>query len=91
MDLIALLVSSLDSLISRGDTITESLSAGVTELRTATRQSAGAGQVIRLLASESQPVDGIRGLLKALKDPDVSRTIGFVVTAAKTLGKELDK
>ena len=42
-------------------------------------------------ASDRTRISGIRGLLRALKDPDVSRFLGFVVSIAKSFGAELDK
>lgn len=41
--------------------------------------------------AESAKPGGIRGLLKAVKDPEVSRTLGFVVAIAKAFGRQLDK
>jgi uncharacterized protein YjgD (DUF1641 family) len=35
------------------------------------------------------PVTGIRALLRALKDDDVSRALGWVLAIAKNLGQEL--
>jgi uncharacterized protein YjgD (DUF1641 family) len=35
-------------------------------------------------------VTGVVGLVRALKDPDVSRALGFVLSIAKALGKKLD-
>lgn len=139
VDLLAVLVSGLDGLVSRSDTITESLIDGVTELRAAgepaqqnaARLLATAQQLSKLTpvlldklpvleallgsdladprligvastasravitgAEQAQhgdhKVSGIRGLLRALKDPDVSRALGFVLCIAKALGKELD-
>lgn len=42
-------------------------------------------------AAERNKIGGIRGLLKAVKDPEVSRALGFVVSIAKAFGKQLDK
>jgi Protein of unknown function (DUF1641) len=138
-DLLALLVSGLDGLISRGDTITDSLAEGVSELRAvgdpalanatklaSTAKQLGAlapplleklpvlealldsdladPQVIELASMASRAVikgaeqahrtdlkvTGIVGLVRALKDPDVSRALGFVLSIAKALGQELD-
>ncbi len=138
-DLLAVLVTGLDALISRGDTITDSVAGGVRELRAAGEQpEADAVRTVRALqqlsalgpplldklpvlenllgsdladprvidiastasraivrgagqAGTTQPrITGIRALLRALKDPDVSRALGFVMSVAKALGKELD-
>jgi Protein of unknown function (DUF1641) len=138
-DLLAVLVTGLDGLVSRSDTITESLIDGVTELRAAGEPArAGAAQlvttaqqlgtltpalldklpvleallgsdladpkVIELASMASRAVvsgagqaerselkvSGVIGLLRALRDPDVSRALGFVLSIAKALGKELD-
>jgi hypothetical protein len=139
-DLLALLVSALDGLLSRGDTITDSLADGMSELRAAgeptrvsatslvaTAQQLGAiapplldrlpaleallgsdladpkvievaGLAARAVTTgaEQAPGDdfkvtGVVGLLRALKDPDVSRALGFMLSIAKALGQELDK
>jgi len=116
-DLLAVVVTGLDGLVSRGDTIAESLASGAVELRTA--QSAGNGELGQLLlalrqltrpevvdvvgaasravaagsrqtAADRTRISGIRGLLRAIKDPDVSRFLGFVVSIAKAFGSELD-
>lgn len=116
--LLAVLVSGLDGLITRGDTITESLASGAVELRAA--QSAGTGELGQLLvalrqltrpevvdvvgaasravaagshqtAADRTRISGIRGMLRAIKDPDVSRTLGFAVSIAKAFGRELGK
>ena len=138
-DLLAILVSGLDALVSRSDTITESFADGVSELRAvgeparvnATQLAATAKQlsalapplldklpvleallssdladpkVIELASMASRAVTrgaeqadrgdlrvtGVVGLLRALKDPDVSRALGFVLSIAKALGKELE-
>jgi uncharacterized protein YjgD (DUF1641 family) len=113
-DLLALLISGLDGLVSRSDTITESLADGVSELRavseptrvnaaqlvaTAKQLSALAPPLIEklpvleaLLGSDlaDLKVTGVVGLVRALRDPDVSRALGFVLSIAKALGKELD-
>ena len=138
-DLLAVLVTGLDALISRGDTITDSLAGGVRELRAAGEQPqadavrlVGALQQLSALgpplldklpvlenllgsdladprvidiastasraivrgaeqAGTTQPrISGIRALLRALKDPDVSRALGFVMSVAKALGRELN-
>jgi hypothetical protein len=138
-DLLAILVSGLDGLVSRSDTITESLIDGVTELRAAGEPArSNAAQLLAtaqqlttltpalldklpvletLLGSDladSRVIDvastasraviagaeqaqrgdlkvsGVRALLRALKDPDVSRALGFVLSIAKALGKELN-
>jgi Protein of unknown function (DUF1641) len=139
-DLLAVLVSGLDELVSRGDTIAESFADSVSELRAAgqparssaaqlvtTAQQLGtltpalvgklpvleallssdlaapelievAGMASRAVitgADQAQVSDlkvtGVVGLLRALKDPDVSRALGFVLSIAKALGKELNK
>jgi hypothetical protein len=138
-DLLAILVTGLDALISRGDTITDSLAGGVRELRAAGEQTqTDAARMVTALqqlsalapplldklpvlenllgsdladprvidiassasraivkgadqAQATQPkITGIRALLRALKDPDVSRALGFVMSIAKALGKELN-
>jgi hypothetical protein len=101
-DLLALLVSGLDGLVSRGDTITDSLADGVSELlgsdlvdpkvieiaALASRAvSTGAEQASR----RDLRVTGVVGLVRALKDPDVSRALGFALSIAKALGRELDQ
>ncbi len=138
-DLLAVLVSGLDGLVSRSETITDSLIDGVSELRAAGQPArTNAAQLITtaqqlstltpalldklpvleaLLGSDladpkvielaslaaraatsgaeqapqaSIKVSGVRSLLRALKDPDVSRALGFVLSIAKALGKELN-
>ena len=139
-DLLAVLVSGLDELVSRGDTIAESFADSVSELRAAgqparssaaqlvtTAQQLGtltpalvdklpvleallssdlaAPELIEVASMASRAVitgadqaqvsdlkvTGVVGLLRALKDPDVSRALGFVLSIAKALGKELNK
>jgi hypothetical protein len=139
-DLLAVLVSGLDSLVSRSETITDSLIGGVTELRAAgeparasaaqlvtTAQQLGtltpalldklpvleallgsdladprvievasmASRAVTVGADQAErsglKVSGVRAILRALKDPDVSRALGFLLGIAKALGKELDK
>ncbi len=138
-DLLAILVTGLDGLISRGDTIADALADGVAEIRLAGERTgldtaktasslrqvaASAPRLIdklpviedllgsdiadpRLIdivsavsraavrgAEQAQSTDlkvtGLRALLRALKDPDVSRALGFVLSIAKALGAELD-
>jgi hypothetical protein len=138
-DLLAILVAGLDGLISRGDTITDALADGVSELRLAGEQTrldtAKVVSSLRQVAVAAPPlldklpvlenllgsdladprvidvagamsraairgaeqaqsadlrVTGLRSLLRALKDPDVSRALGFVLSIAKALGQELD-
>lgn len=109
-DLLALLVSGLDGLLSRGDTITDSLADGAGELRAAVLEAligsdladpkvieisglasravtAGAEQAAR----NDLRVTGVVGLARALRDPDVSRALGFALSIAKALGRELDQ
>ncbi len=137
-DLLAVLVTGLDALVSRSDTITDSLASGVSELRAAgepTRASAAqlattarqlsalapplldklpvleallgsdladpkvidvastASRAVVAGAEQAQANDlkisGVRALLRALRDPDVSRALGFVFAIAKALGTEL--
>lgn len=136
-DLLAVLVSGLSGLVSRGDTITDSISDGVVELRgvagadgmpdlgtlIATVQrltglvgplgdilptiehlmtsdladprvvdvaSMASRAVVRGAASTDYPqVSGPLSLLRALKDDDVSRGLGFALAIAKSLGQEL--
>lgn len=139
-DLLAVLVSGLDSLVSRSETITDSLIGGVTELRAAgeparsnaaqlvtTAQQLGtltpaildklpvleallgsdladprviefasvASRAVTVGAEQAESADlkvsGVRAIMRAVKDPDVSRALGFVFAVAKALGKELDK
>jgi len=40
-------------------------------------------------AAGGTKIGGVRGLLKAVKDPDVSRALGLVVAIAKAFGREL--
>lgn len=148
-DLLAVLVTGLDALVSRGDTIADSLADGVAELRTAGEQTqadraqlAGAARQLKALtpavldklplmesllnglpvleslvssdladprligisgtvaravvrgaedaATAPVPATGIRALLRALKDPDIARALGFVLSIAKALGKDLE-
>lgn len=42
-------------------------------------------------ATDHQKIGGIRGLLKAVKDPEVGRALSFLVSIAKAFGKQLDK
>lgn len=115
-DLLATVVSGLDSLISRGEIITESLGSGLIELRGANGAAGGGAiqllaalgsltrpEVVSVLGAASQAVadgsaqaaadrskiGGVRGLLKAVKDPDVSRALGLVVAIAKAFGSKL--
>jgi hypothetical protein len=71
----------LDRLLSSGIA-----DPAVIDLGSAVAQAAvaGAGQAY------GSSITGIRGLLKALKDPDVSRAVGFVMSIAKSLGQQLD-
>lgn len=136
-DLLSILVLGLSEFVSRGETISDSLASGVSELRSA---NVGAGfpppaeigtllqrllaltgpvtdslpAVERLLGSDladprvidaasmasraiiagstgpqPAPVTGVLGLLRALKDDDVSRALGWVLGIAKALGQEL--
>jgi hypothetical protein len=140
VDLLAVLVSGLDGLVSRGDTITESLIDGVTELRAAgepaeaiatqlvtTAQQLSkltpvlldklpvleallgsdladpkvievASMAARAVTTGAERADrgdvkvtGVVGLLRSLKDPDVSRALSFVLSIAKSLGQELNQ
>jgi uncharacterized protein YjgD (DUF1641 family) len=149
-DLLALLVTGLDGLLSRGDTITDSIADSVSELRTAGGRTwpdaAGAVDTVKRLAvilplftdnlpaleslldrlpvlvsllssdladprvidlagaasravvtganqaaAGPAPATGIRALLRALKDPDVSRALGVGLTIAKAFGKEINQ
>lgn len=136
-DLLALLVVGLDGLISRGDTIADSLASGVSDLRSAGEQTrldavkvvtaaqqlsqlapflldrlsvlenllnsdlgdpraiGVASAASRALVSASEQsarprIGGLRGLLRALKDDDVNRALGFVISVARAFGRELD-
>lgn len=42
-------------------------------------------------ASEQRTRVGLRGLLKALKDDDVRRSLGFVVEVARAFGRDLEE
>ena len=137
-DLLAILVVGLSGLVSRGDTIADSLAEGVGEWRTASTGTLPSGeevvQLVQRLTSLSGPVvtllpaierlmtsdladprmvdiaalasravmrgvgeasvtqarvSGLRALLRALKDDDVSRALGFVISVARALGQEL--
>ncbi|EMF57077.1 DUF1641 domain-containing protein [Streptomyces bottropensis] len=137
-DLLAILIHGVDGLMSRSDTISDSLADAVTELRQfkpaglpeasqmielarqlsglitplldvlpriedAVRSDVGgvgfpdivaaasraAVRGTRQAASEQTQVNGLRALLRVVKDPDVGRAIGFVVAIAKALGQEL--
>jgi hypothetical protein len=101
-DLLALLVSGLDGLVSRGDTITDSLAYGLSELLGSDLVDP---KVIEIAALASRAVTtgaehasrrdlrvtGVVGLARALRDPDVSRALGFALSIAKALGRELDQ
>jgi len=139
VDLLALFAVALDGLLQRGDTITESLSQGVDDLRgmESGRGMPTAEQVVELTqglakltpalldllptidlllrsdlgdprvigiagmggralvrgaeqAETQQPrVSGVLSLMKVLKDDDVSRGLGFLVSVAKAFGQEL--
>jgi hypothetical protein len=39
--------------------------------------------------AQGSSISGLRALLRALKDPDVSRALGFVMAIAKSLGQQL--
>lgn len=138
-DLLAVLVAGLDSMVSRGDTIADSLAAGVREVgsvaevdmeqlvelvrslgtlapllrdglpvlraglpvlrglaqpHVADALTAAATAVDRgaAEAARTQPrVGGLMALLRALKDDDVSRALGFVVSVARAFGQELGR
>jgi Protein of unknown function (DUF1641) len=137
LDLLAVLIVGLDGLVSRGDTIADSLSDGFNELRRADKPPVDVAKLLSLGqqltdaapalldllpvveriaasdlgdpslidlaatvsraavrgASEAQSgrtsVNGIRSLLRSLKDEDVSRALGFIFSIAKALGQEL--
>jgi hypothetical protein len=139
VDLLVLLVEGLDGLLRRGDTITDSLTQGVEDLRGLEGGAAvpTAGQVVELTqgltrltptlvdllptieqllrsdlgdprvieiagmggraltrgaqqAEAQQPrVSGVLALMKVLKDDDVARGLGFLVSVAKAFGQEL--
>lgn len=137
VDLLSILALGLSEFVSRGETISNSLASGVSDLRSS---NIGAGfpppgeiatllqrlltltgpvtdslpTVEKLLTSDlgdprvidtasmasravvkatqgpaPAPVTGIRALLRALKDDDVSRALGWVLAIAKNLGQEL--
>ncbi len=137
VDLLSILALGLSEFVSRGETISNSLASGVSDLRSS---NLGAGfpppaeigtllqrlltltgpvtdslpTVEKLLTSDlgdprvidtasmasraivkatdgpaPAPVTGIRALLRALKDDDVSRALGWVLAVAKNLGQEL--
>jgi hypothetical protein len=139
-DLLAILVTGLDAFVARSETITDSISTGVTELRSTTtgvtlpraedvaKLIGGLGSFVGPL-SKAAPllervvdadltseaamntvsltaraiiegheraqtnqtrVSGVRALLKALKDDDVSRGLGFLIEISRALGRELD-
>ncbi|MEU3787872.1 DUF1641 domain-containing protein [Streptomyces sp900129855] len=137
-DLLAILIHGVDGLVSRGDTISDSLADAVTELRQVKPTGLPeAGQVVQLVrhlsglitplldvlpsieaavrsdvggvgladiaaaasraavrgtqqaTSERAQINGLRAMLRVVKDPDVGRAIGFVVAIAKALGQEL--
>jgi uncharacterized protein YjgD (DUF1641 family) len=101
-DLLALLVSGLDGLVSRGDTITDSLADGVSELLGSDlvdpkviEIAALASRAVTTGAEQASRRDlrvtGVVGLARALRDPDVSRALGFALSIAKALGRELDQ
>ena len=137
VDLLAVLVGGLDQMITRSDTISDSLAGAVDELRSVQSPGLDVGKLLELgqrfatmapslldklpvleqllgsdlgdprlidLASmasraavrgtaqaqaEQAKVGGVRALLRVLKDDDVSRALGFLVTVAKALGQEL--
>ncbi len=139
VDLLALLVAGLDGLLRRGDTITESLTQGVEDLRGLEGGSGlpNAGEMVELTQglarltpalidllptiehllrsdlgdprvidiagmgsralvrgaaqAEAHPprVSGVLALMRALKDDDVARGLGFLVSVAKAFGQEL--
>ena len=139
-ELLSVLVTGLDGLFRRGDTIADSMADGLNEMRdlegapdaSAVGELIGnLGQLTRLTASlaEAQPfIDGILesemlrpevvqllstaadaageganraeenktvvkgafGALKALKDPDVQRGMGFLVEISRALGRSLN-
>lgn len=140
VDLLAVMVVGLDELISRGDTIADSLTEGVQELKDADisklpdigeliamgKQLTGligplqemlptlehllhsnlvSTQVIDIGSAVSRAavaggatarkdqtkISGLRAMLRALKDDDVSRALGFMMAIAKALGQELKK
>ncbi|GAB98150.1 hypothetical protein BJY21_001385 [Kineosphaera limosa] len=148
-DLLALLVEGINGLAERGDTITETLAEGLTELRTTVESTPGAddldireltesavllagaapkavpgmlafvdsGIIDRLIDSEilspaavdevsrlsrgvvrgsadyrADPhrIDGPRAMFKAMRDPDVTRALSYLLTVAKAIGRELN-
>lgn len=138
-DLLAILAVGLHGFVSRGDTISNALAEGVSDLRAVQgsaglpdlsqlallaqrlndlsgplldmlptiehliRSGLGDPRVIDVAAMASQAavrgaqeaqatqarISGVRALLRVLKDDDVSRALGFVVSIAKSLGQEL--
>lgn len=137
-DLLAVMVTGLDGILSRGDTITDSLADGITELRTAgsvdssqlvdtarrlsalapalrerlplleallTSDALADPQLVDLLGAASKAfvrgtqdakrsdasVKGVVALVKALKDDDVGRTLGFLFSVARAFGQELNR
>ncbi len=139
-ELLSVLVSGLDGLFRRGDTIADSMADGLMEMRdlegapdasTVGELIGNLGQLTRLTSSlaEAQPfidgvlesnmlrpevvdllstaaeaaVDGAQraeenktvvkgafGALRALKDPDVQRGMGFLIEVSRSLGRSLN-
>ncbi len=139
-EMLSVLVTGLDGLLRRGDTITDSMADGLMEMRdlegapdaSAVGELIGnLGQLTRLTSSlaEAQPfidgllesdmfrpevvellstaadaaveganraaenktvVKGALGALRALKDPDVQRGMGFLVEISRALGRSLN-
>lgn len=137
LDLLAVLVNGLNGLMTRGDTISDSLADAVIEMRGAKLGMPDLGQTLALVqhlgglvtpllnvlpsvesalqsdlggvgladiagaasraavrgvqqaTTERAQINGVRALLKVVKDPDVGRALGFIVAIAKALGQEL--
>lgn len=96
-------VAQVSTLVQRLSTLSGPLIEMMPTIERLMNSSLGDPRVIDLAAAASRAavrgaqeaqatqarVSGVRALLKVLKDDDVSRALGFVVSIAKSLGQEL--
>lgn len=139
IELLSLLLSGMDELLQRGDTIADSISDGISEMKRISTEvnssktisisdlisnfskltislsdqapaisalldsgmlnndvvdllSTAAGAAVEANFNSRKPgstIKGVRALLRAMKDPEVSRGITFVVELARSLGRRM--
>jgi len=104
-DVLAFLAVGLDGILSRGEVIADSLADGISELRGAAGAAGplvdpGTVRVLSrlagaltegLAAAEARPSGpvGALALLRALKDEEVARGLGFLIQVARVLGRQI--